>query len=230
VKSKVLGILLAAGLLLATACLALAQGAPATGTDSTKVAPDSTAVTPAAAPAAAAPAATAPAAAAPTTPPPAPAPTAPPAKTTSSGPSRIYYGGTATFSIGSTSSIGIFPMIGYKLTPKISGGVEFGYEHVSYGNDQSTDNYGGSVFGRLRVGRNLYGHVEYQSMNYEIYDSYNSSSREWVPALFLGAGYVRPLAARSSFYAEVLFDMLQDENSPYGDWEPIVRVGVAVGF
>ena len=121
-------------------------------------------------------------------------------------------------------------MVGYKLTPRVSGGVEVGYEWVNYGNNQSTHNYGGGVFGRMRVGRNLYAHAEYQSINYEIFNSFNSSSREWVPALLLGGGYVRSLAGRASVYAEVLFDVLQDDNSPYSDWEPIVNFGVAVGF
>jgi hypothetical protein len=29
---------------------------------------------------------------------------------------------------------------------------------------------------------------------------------------------------------EVLFDVLQDSNSPYEDWAPFVSIGVGVGF
>jgi hypothetical protein len=126
--------------------------------------------------------------------------------------------------------LGIFPMVGYKLTPKISGGAEFGYEHINYGNNQSSDNYGGSLFGRFRVGRNLYAHAEYQNINYEIFTSNNSSSREWVPAMLVGGGYIKGLGKGMSVYGEVLFDLLQADNSPYKNWEPIVNVGVVVGF
>jgi hypothetical protein len=200
--------------------------------DTTAARADSTAVPPAVvapavvAPAAAAPAAVTPAPAAT----PAPAPTAPATASKKAPNDRIYYGGTVTLSFGSPTRLGIYPMIGYKLTPKISGGVEAGYEHLSYDGGQSTHDYGGSVFGRYRVGRNLYAHAEYQFTNYEIFTTPQSSSREWVPALLLGGGYVRAIGPRMSVYAEALFDVLQDPNSPYGDWEPVVSFGVAAGF
>ena len=157
-------------------------------------------------------------------------PPPPKPKPASNEPSKIYYGGTATVSIGTTTSIGFFPMIGYKFTPRISGGAEAGYEYVNFGEGQSTNNYGGSVFSRLRVGRNLYAHAEYQLMNYEIFTGPNQSERDWVPALLLGGGYVKPIGPRTSVYAEVLFDVLQDPNYPYEHWDPIVNVGVCVGF
>jgi hypothetical protein len=201
-----------------------------TKADSTATRPDTTAIAPAAAaPAAAAPAAapTTTAAAATTA---APAAAPAPANGSSKRSDKIYYGGTVTLGFGSNTSIGVFPMIGYKLTPKISGGVAAGYQHVSYGNNQSSDSYGGSVFARYRVGRALFAHGEYESYNYEIFHTAKSSSREWVPALLLGGGIVKPISPRTAAYAEVLFDVLQDKNSPYGSWEPIVYLGVSVGF
>ena len=200
-------ILLALGLLAVEVPRAMAQGTPASPADSTKAAP----VTPA------------PAVAAPVTPAPAPVAASP------SGPSRIYYGGQVTLSFGSTTRIGIFPLVGYKLTPKLSGGAKAGYEYVSYDNDLSSHNYGGSVFARVRVGRNLYAHAEYEAINYEV-PGLEGSSREWVPFVLLGGGYTKALSARTSVYAEVLFDVLQDDSSPYKDWEPIVNFGVGVGF
>ena len=203
--------------------------------DTTAAAPDSAAtapVVPAAAPVA--PAVT------PTTQTPAPAtqtpapastppPAATPAKAAQSEPQRVYYGGTVTLSFGSTTRIGVYPMIGYRLTPKISGGVEVGYEYVTFDN-HSTNNYGGSVFGRFHARRNLYAHAEYQTVNYEIFGPGNSSRREWVPFFLVGGGVVKPLGKNMSAYAEVLFDVLQDDKSPYGNWEPVVNVGVGVGF
>jgi hypothetical protein len=241
-RSKLLGILLALGFLVAADSGAIAQVPPAPPTDSTIVKPDSSMAKPdttAAKPVAPAPAAATPAPAA--TPPPAAAAAAPaaaaaapPAATTAATKSvpndRIYYGGTVTVSFGSTTSFGVFPMVAYKLTPKISAGVEAGYEHVSYNSDQSTDSYGGGIFGRMRIGRNLYAHAEYQNINYEVFHTLNTSSREWVPSVLLGGGYIRSLGGRMSVYGEVLFDVLQDDNSPYNDWEPIVSFGVAVGF
>jgi hypothetical protein len=235
-RPKLLIVLLVLGCMRAAVPPAMAQTAPPAPSDTTAAKPDTAAVKPDSA--AVAPVVPPPAAA---TPPPAPASTPTPASTpppatkavaapaTASQPSRIYYGGTVTLSFGSTTRIGIFPMVGYKLTPKISGGVEAGYEWVDYGSE-SSHNYGASVFGRYRMGRNLYAHGEYQAVNYEIYTGPNSSSREWVPFLLLGGGYYRMISPRTSVYAEVLFDVLQDDRSPYDNWQPVVSVGVGVGF
>jgi len=163
----------------------------------------------------------------------APVSTPPPAQ--SSGPSfrdRLYFGGSVVFSIGGdVSTIGVYPMVAYKLRPKWSVGLEVGYEHVTFDDfDQSADNYGGSVFTRYRLLPSIYAHAEYQMINYEVFTSLTTSDRDWVPFLLLGGGLSRQISQRTWMYAEVLFDVLQDNNSPYDDWEPFISVGVGVGF
>ena len=56
------------------------------------------------------------------------------------------------------------------------------------------------------------------------------SERDWVPFLFLGGGYIQPLGDRTWLTVEILFDVLQDDKSPYEDWEPFLSIGVGVGF
>ena len=145
---------------------------------------------------------------------------------------RIYFGGSVVFSMGGdVSTIGVYPMIAYKVRPKWSVGLEAGYEHVTFDDfDQSADNYGGSLFTRYRVIPRMYLHAEYQMINYEMFTSPVSSERDWVPFLLLGGGLSTMVAPRTWAYAEILFDVLQDNNSPYDDWEPFVSVGVGVGF
>jgi hypothetical protein len=145
---------------------------------------------------------------------------------------RIYFGGSVVFSMGGdVSTIGVYPMVAYKLRPKWSVGLEAGYEHVSYDDiDQSADNYGGSLFTRYRILPRMYAHAEYQMINYEVFTSPVTSDREWVPFLLLGGGLSTMIAPRTWAYAELLFDVLRDNNSPYDDWEPFVSVGVGVGF
>ncbi len=168
---------------------------------------------------------------------PAPATTPPPveAQATSSKPplkDRIYYGGSVVFSFGSdVSRIGVYPMIAFKIKPKLSVGIELGYERVNYDDfDQSADNYGGSVFSRYRLLPSLYAHAEYQMVNYEIFTGLNQSDRELVSFLLLGGGISKNVGRNTWAYAEVLFDVLQSDKSPYEDWEPVVSVGVGVGF
>jgi hypothetical protein len=158
----------------------------------------------------------------------------PPARPVSSKPplrERIYWGGSVVFSMGGdVSTIGVYPMVAYKIRPKWSVGLEAGYEHVSWDEpDFSADNYGGSLFTRYRIISRMYAHAEYQMINYELFTPFGSD-REWVPFLLLGGGLSTMVGPRTWAYAEILFDVLRDNNSPYDDWEPFVSVGVGVGF
>lgn len=145
--------------------------------------------------------------------------------------SRIYYGGSITLGFGSAFRIGVFPLLGVRLTPKLSAGAQVGIEYANYdGSGRETVNYGGSLFARYRVIPQLYLHGEGVYASYELFGVGDTSQREWVPFVLLGGGFVQPVSGRTAAYVEVLFDVLQDDNSPYNDWEPFVRVGVVVGF
>jgi len=148
-------------------------------------------------------------------------------------PNKMYFGGYVNASFGSYTAIGIEPMVGYKLTPKLSLGSKITYEYISdkrYEEDYSASNYGFSVFNRMRVTQGLYTHAEFSAMNYKLYDSSGESNRTWVPFMFLGGGISQPISGNTWFTAEVLFDVIQNENSPYKNWEPFFSVGFGVGF
>jgi len=144
---------------------------------------------------------------------------------------RIYYGGSVTLSFGDVTRIGAYPMIGYKLTPKASLGGEIGYEYLKWDNPStSTSNYGGAVFALYSILPQLYARSKFSLVNYEVFSNSGSSSRTTVPFLLFGGGVVKRISPRTSAYAEVLFDVLQDDSSPYDSWEPFVSVGVGVGI
>lgn len=150
---------------------------------------------------------------------------------------KLYVGGQVGFTIGSYTSISIWPMVGYRATPKLSFGLQPGYEYISYeysGLDYSASNYGLRAFSRYRFIPQLYGHIEFAYINYELATGIANNEiiteREFVPFLFLGAGYFQPLSGKTSVYAQVLFDVLQDENSPYAAGEPFWSIGVVAGF
>jgi hypothetical protein len=150
---------------------------------------------------------------------------APPAPKT---PSKIFYGGSVMLSFGDVDQIAIYPMIGYKVTPKVSVGGKFGYEYLNYDvSDESSHNFGGGVFGRYRFVPQFYGHAEFQLVSYDLI---GDSGRELVPFLLLGGGLVQNLSANASAFFEVLVDVLQDNDSPYDDWEPRVSIGIGIGF
>ena len=142
--------------------------------------------------------------------------------------SKLYYGGYMSLSFGSFTTIGFEPMVGYKVTPEFSAGVSLSYEYSSY-DDISASNYGGSVFTRYRVHPRIYTHAEFSAINYEIYH-FMDTERKWVPFLFLGGGLSQPISSNTWLTAQLLFDVINSDNSPYKSWEPFFSVGVGIGF
>jgi hypothetical protein len=161
------------------------------------------------------------------------APETPPPAKSSSGPSKIYYGGTLGFSFGDYARFSIAPLVGYRLAKMWSVGVKGVYEYIKdkrYAEEITSHNYGGSLFARFRPHRQFYLHGEYAYMSYEWQTANLTSERDWVPFLLLGGGYVQPISPRASVFVEVLFDVLNDDGSPYEEWNPWISIGVAAGF
>ncbi len=147
--------------------------------------------------------------------------------------SKLYYGGYVNVAFGSYTVIGATPLVGYKVSPKFSVGTQLTYEYVKdkrYSFTEEYSNYGLSVFTRYRVIPQLYAHAEFSEMNYKLYYSDGGSTREWVPFLWLGGGFSQPVSRNTWFNIQVLFDVINHENSPYRDWEPYYSVGFGVGF
>ncbi|MGH7492610.1 MAG: hypothetical protein ACREOO_09455 [bacterium] len=163
------------------------------------------------------------------TPPPPPKQSAP----APSGPSKVYYGGIIGFSFGDYFRISLEPYVAYKVTPKFSLGGKIRYEYIEdkrYDEKLTSSNYGGSVFTRFRPIPRIYAHGEFAYMSYSYKVSDLESERQWVPFLLLGGGLIQRAGARTSLYVEVLWDVLQDDNSPYDSSTPFVSIGVGVGF
>lgn len=154
--------------------------------------------------------------------------------------SDVYYGGNVGLRFWNNYFyLGIYPMIGYKITPKFSIGGKIGYAYISdrrYSPTFNSHNYGGSVFLRYRVVPQFYTHAEFLYFSYEGITTYNISTntfntnRVWVPFLLLGGGYSQMISPNVWIFAEVLFDVINDPNSPYKSGDPFVSFGAGVGF
>lgn len=152
--------------------------------------------------------------------------------------SKVYYGGNVYFSFWNDYFyIGLFPMVGYKLTPQLSAGLRVGYSYISdskYSPTLTSHNYGGGVFTRYSIIPQLYAKAEFLYFSYEhpinITLSGYETERVWVPFLLLGAGFSQRISNNASAFVEVLFDVIQDPNSPYEAGDPWISVGVGVGI
>lgn len=156
-----------------------------------------------------------------------------PAKEASPLKDKIYYGGSVGMSFGSYTMLGVYPMVGYKLTPKLSAGVTFNYQWIQDKRGSTTyesSNYGGSIFSRFRILQPIYLHAEYAVQSYELYSFEGESERESIPFFLVGGGFSKKVGKNTWLNAQVLFDVLEDDNSPYKSWEPFYSVGIGVGF
>ncbi len=166
------------------------------------------------------------------------------AKTTSQYPTgknslanKVYYGGGVGFNFwGDYLRIAVEPMVGYKVTPKLSAGIKLMYEYIKYSTASETtyNNFGGSVFSRYRVVPQFYIHAEFAYYSYKHSSKFlgttYDSEREWVPFLLLGGGYSQQISKNTWAYAQALWDVIQDSKSPYSNSEPWISVGIGVGF
>jgi len=167
-------------------------------------------------------------------------------------PGKLVVGGSlnAGFSNGGTSA-GINPIVGYKFTDHFLAGVGLGYQYYRYisytdyynNNYFSTDNIiYPSIWARYFVYRNFFVDATFEydfisqrdpidanpaSPNYG--DLVNTTTNINVPCMLVGIGYKWMITGRVSFFAEVMYDVLQEDNSPYyGQLVP--RAGICAGL
>jgi hypothetical protein len=146
---------------------------------------------------------------------------------------KVFFGGTVGLNFGNYFRVRVAPMVGYKITPKLSAGVKAGYEYIRddrYIRKVTSHNYGGSIFSRLAIHPRLQAHAEFAYISYEYAISDAASERSWIPFLLVGGAVVQPISRKASAYVEVLVDVLQDDKSPYENWEPWISAGVTVGL
>lgn len=147
---------------------------------------------------------------------------------------RVYYGGNLGLSFGTITSIQIEPLAGYFLDEQRKFSVGAGISYWYYRDDRfiptyESDSYGYRLFSRYRIIPPLYAHLEFSQQSFEFYRFDGTTYRDWVPFLLVGGGYVARLGGRSAITAQILWDLLQDVNSPYGG-QPFFSIGVGIGF
>ena len=141
---------------------------------------------------------------------------------------KIYFGGNIGMSFSYATSVRIEPLIGYRVNKFIHLGVKGYFQYTKYHNpDESYRDYGGSVFGQLHLLNIIYFQLEPEFMNYQVY---GSSERKTVPFIWAGVGLKKKTGRRTWVTAQVLFDLLDANNSPYDRWEPRYSVGVGFGL
>ncbi|MGZ4055190.1 MAG: hypothetical protein ACXVPY_04550 [Bacteroidia bacterium] len=142
---------------------------------------------------------------------------------------KFYIGGNLGFQFGAQTVADVSPLIGYKITDKISAGVGATYQYYHLQNryyNFETNVYGGRVFGRYHFTDYLFAHVEYEYLNLEAFDF--NQRRVDVESLLAGGGYIQRFGRNSGVVAMILYNFTETAYTPYTN--PIIRIGVIVGL
>jgi hypothetical protein len=157
----------------------------------------------------------------------------------------LFIGGTLGLGgSGYDLSAGISPEIGFTVKQWLDVAALLNIDYYSerpdptlfYNNNTRTRsiNYGVGAFARLYPIRFLFVQVEpelnFVNTNYKYFGSPVStySSNAQAPSLLLGAGYCQRIAGRSNFYIAVMFDALNNPNSPYRDVYANTNIAVPI--
>ena len=162
---------------------------------------------------------------------------------------KLFTGGSISISFSNQSFlIGGSPVLGYNLTRWADLGIVLNYTYTSYRDYQYYNDklrqsvYGGGVFTRLFPVRFLFvqGQVEHNWIRLKYIPAPNTGMLSEVRqvsgnSVLVGGGYTtgRDPAGGSAFgYLAVLFDISDNENSPYTDNAgralPIIRAGINI--
>ena len=162
---------------------------------------------------------------------------------------KHFTGGSISLSFSNQSFlIGGSPVLGYNLTRWADLGIVLNYTYTSYRDYQYYNDklrqsvYGGGVFTRLFPVRFLFvqGQVEHNWIRLKYIPAPNTGMLSEVRqvsgnSVLVGGGYTtgRDPAGGSAFgYLAVLFDISDNENSPYTDNAgralPIIRAGINI--
>ncbi|MGE5518823.1 MAG: hypothetical protein ACM3VS_02770 [Candidatus Dadabacteria bacterium] len=152
---------------------------------------------------------------------------------------NFFVGGNFGLTFGRYTLINVSPQLGYRFNKYVAAGVGLNLLYIS---DKEKDLYGNDYRKVVQgvTGINLFGRVyPLQYLMFQVQpeanyifgkqifyqptrETYNLDA-EIVPSLLMGGGFVMP-SERASLIISLMYDVLQDKNSPYGT-KPVVNVG-----
>jgi hypothetical protein len=156
---------------------------------------------------------------------------------------NLFLGGSLGLGFGSYEfNVGVNPEIGYSLNNWLDAGavVNFNYNSIRadpyYNGNVRTREfiYGGGVFARAYVLPFLFlsAQPEYNWLSINEKDMGSGSSGTYsasAPSLLLGIGYGQRVVGQANFYIALMFDAIDNVNSPYNDINghplPVIRAG-----
>lgn len=153
--------------------------------------------------------------------------------------SKFFFGGYLGLSFGSYTYIELAPIVGYKITPRLSAGLGPKYMYIKESNFYETSVYGLKALALFAIFKDLnktinlgigdiFAYVENETLNIEpIYltnNGYVKGERGWVNITLVGGGLRFPMGARAGLSIILLWDVSQ--NPYYNYSNPELRISI----
>jgi hypothetical protein len=163
-------------------------------------------------------------------------------------PSRWFVGGNIGLQFGYVTLIDVSPIIGYNISDRFAVGTGLTYKYYrirNYFYDPYLNSYrhfrshiyGGPVFSRFYISRQIFAHAEYEFLRFrnEVYVQ-NTAGQSYdrhyqninVHSMFVGGGYRQYFSRGSAFEIMLLWNLNETPNSPYNN--PVIRMGFSIGL
>ena len=153
---------------------------------------------------------------------------------------RFFVGG-GLGSIGFSSYADYFSingLVGYKITPKLAGGVQVQYQFMKYKQftpQLKANNYGVSPFLRFNFYGPLFLHAEYEYLSYQYPDTGFEMVRKGYESFMAGGGFFQPVGRNAGFYFAALYNFTYRDPTSSTDYIPynsplVIRAGITAGF
>ena len=147
---------------------------------------------------------------------------------------RMYFGGSFGLQFGTYTNISLLPIIGYKVTEKLSVGTGAVYHYIGF-RGSSYSSYGARAFTQLEffgIGEgSVLGHAEVEFLNtkYEDNNGYIGDDRNLLTLPLVGVGYRQRIGSKASLDMLLLYNVNTNVvGNPYSN--PVFRVGFNIPF
>lgn len=158
---------------------------------------------------------------------------------------KLFFGGGFGAGFGNYTYVNVSPIIGYRVTPKLSLAMRLMYQYTTYDywdfQDQETKNYSGNDFGiggfaRFMLYGPVYLQAEYEHLSYDGLSYSGVSSRDTFDSFMAGGGIAQPVGGKAFLFLTAMYNFSYDNfNStnayrvPY-DSPWVIRIGITAGF
>lgn len=169
----------------------------------------------------------------------------PPQQQKSSFKEKVFFGGGLGAGFGNYTYVNVSPIIGYRITPRLSAALRLMYQYTTFDyfdyQDQETKNYSGNDFGiggfvRFSLFGPIYLQAEYEHLIYDELYYDGTTSRSNFDSFMAGGGIAQPVGGKAFLFLTAMYNFSYENFNqtnvyrvPY-DSPWVIRVGITAGF